>query len=352
MTGRTKWLLIALIGLLVFNMMVLVALQIARQSSEVVTGVRVVRTGTADIGGPFSLVTADGKAVTDKTYRDKWMLIYFGYTFCPDACPTALANMSIALEKLGKEAERFQPLFITVDPERDTPKVMGAFLESFDRRIVGLTGTQAQTDAVTKVYRVYYKLHKEQGQNYLVEHSAYFYIMGPDGKFVDVVEGATPGDQVADKLRTMLAEHSTTAAVAATDPGGIAVEHAWARASPKGAVTGGAYVTIVNNGSGDDRLLGVSSPAAERIQFHSETNDNGIAKMVQLQTIDVPAGGSFTFKPGGTHMMMTGLKQPLREGETVQLFLKFEKAGVVEATARIGKIAAMGDPGDQASNGN
>ncbi|KUM27951.1 hypothetical protein AU467_35180 [Mesorhizobium loti] len=143
-----------------------------------------------------------------------------------------------------------------------------------------------------------------------------------------------------------------TVAVAAADSSGITVEHAWARASPKGAVTGGAYVTIINNGSSDDRLLGVSSPAAERIQFHSETNDNGIAKMVQLQTIDVPAGGSFTFKPGGTHMMMTGLKQPLREGESVQLLLRFEKAGTVEATARIGKIAAMSDPGNQAGSAN
>lgn len=142
---------------------------------------------------------------------------------------------------------------------------------------------------------------------------------------------------------------SLTAAGASADSSGIAVEHAWARASPKGAVTGGAYVTIVNNGSSDDRLLSVSSPAAERIQFHSETNDNGVAKMVQLLTIDVPAGGSFAFKPGGTHMMMTGLKQPLREGESVQLFLTFEKAGVVEATARIGKIAAMVDPSNQAS---
>ena len=144
-----------------------------------------------------------------------------------------------------------------------------------------------------------------------------------------------------------------TAAVAvAASSNSIAIEHAWARASPKGAVTGATYVTIVNNGSSEDRLLSVSSPAAERIQFHSETNDNGIAKMVQLPTIDVPAGGSFTFKPGGTNMMMTGLKQQLREGETVELFLKFERAGVVEAMAHIGKIAAMADPGNQAGTVN
>jgi len=209
MPSRTKWLLTALIGLLVFNAAVLVALQTARQSSQVAISGQGITTGVADVGGPFSLLTADGKAVTDQSFRGKWMAVYFGYTFCPDACPTALGNMSVALEKLGKDADKIQPLFITVDPERDTRQVMAAYLESFDRRIIGLVGTPAQTSAVAKAYRVYFKLHKEQGDNYLVDHSAYFYIMGPDGKFVDVVEGATPGDQIADKLRRLIDEHST-----------------------------------------------------------------------------------------------------------------------------------------------
>jgi len=89
---------------------------------------------------------------TDQTYRGKWVAIFFGYTFCPDACPTALSNMSIAPEKLGNDAEKFQPLFITVDPDRDTSEVMSAFLDSFDRRIIGLSGTRAQIDAAAKTY--------------------------------------------------------------------------------------------------------------------------------------------------------------------------------------------------------
>ncbi len=157
------------------------------------------------IGGPFTLVATDGKTVTDQTYRGKWLFIYFGYTFCPDACPTALNNISVALEKLGAEADKIQPLFITVDPKRDTPQVMGDYLKSFDPRIVGLTGSQAQTDGVAKAYRVYVAPQENGGDDYAVDHSAYFYLMDPQGKFVNVIAGDVPGDQMADKLRKMMA---------------------------------------------------------------------------------------------------------------------------------------------------
>ena len=160
---------------------------------------------SAAIGGPFILVDTSGKSVSDQTYRGKWMLIYFGYTFCPDACPTALNNISVALEKLGSEADKIQPLFITVDPKRDTPQVMSGYLKSFDHRIVGLTGSQSQTDGAAKAYRVYVAPQKSDGDDYIVDHSAYFYLMNPQGKFLNVIAGDAPGDQMADKLRKMLA---------------------------------------------------------------------------------------------------------------------------------------------------
>ena len=209
MTRRTKWLFLVLMSLLAFNAAALTILTIARRSSAAAVSGRVVTTGIADIGGPFSSMTTDGKTVTDQTSSGKWMVIYFGYTSCPDACPTALSNMGVALEKLGKDASNIQPLFITVDPERDTRQVMSAYLESFDHRIVGLVGTGPQTDTVVKAYHVYIEPHKEQGADYLIDHSAYFYVMGPDGKFVDVIEGATPGEQIAGKLRELMDERST-----------------------------------------------------------------------------------------------------------------------------------------------
>jgi len=129
---------------------------------------------SAAIGGPFTLVDTSGNAVSDRTYRGKWMLIYFGYTFCPGACPTALSNMSVALDKLGRKADAIQPIFITVDPKRDTSQAMAGYLKSFDRRIVGLSGTPTQAEAAAKAYRVYVAPQKSDGDDYLVDHSAYF----------------------------------------------------------------------------------------------------------------------------------------------------------------------------------
>lgn len=171
-------------------------------SQSVVAG-KTVTTGTAAIGGPFTLVSTNGENVTDQSYPGKWLLIFFGYTFCPDACPTALNNISVALEKLGSDASKLQPLFITVDPQRDTREVMSEYLKSFDSRIVGLTGTQAQIDSVVKEYRVYVAQQKSEssGDDYLVSHSAYTYLMDPHGKFVNVIQGSEDGETIAAWLR-------------------------------------------------------------------------------------------------------------------------------------------------------
>ncbi|RXG91105.1 SCO family protein [Bradyrhizobium zhanjiangense] len=167
---------------------------------------KVVTSGTAAIGGPFTLVTTDGKTVSDETYRGKWLLIYFGYTFCPDACPTALTNMSAALQKLGPNASELQPLFITVDPQRDTPVVMTDYLKSFDSRIVGLTGNQAQIDGVLKAYRVYAEAQKSEVDNadYPVSHSAYLYLMDPQGRFANVIQSSEGGEEIAAWLRKQM----------------------------------------------------------------------------------------------------------------------------------------------------
>jgi protein SCO1/2 len=159
------------------------------------------QSSTVPIGGHFALQDTSGKTVTDQTYRGKWLLIYFGYTYCPDACPTALNNMSVALKKLGPDASRLQPLFITVDPKRDTAQVMADYLKSFDPRIVGLTGSQAQTDSVVKAYRVYVAPQNTGGSDYLVDHTAAFYLMDPEGRFLNVISSGASGDEIAARLR-------------------------------------------------------------------------------------------------------------------------------------------------------
>ena len=173
---------------------------------------KVATSGTAAIGGPFTLVSTNDGNVTDQTYRGKWLLIFFGYTFCPDACPTALNSISVALEKLGVDAGKLQPLFVTVDPQRDTREVLAEYLKSFDSRIIGLTGSQDQIDRVVKEYRVYVASQKSETQgddNYLVSHSAYIYLMDPQGKFVNVIQGSEAGEEIAAWLRKQMA-HATS----------------------------------------------------------------------------------------------------------------------------------------------
>ncbi|HXY98576.1 MAG TPA: SCO family protein [Stellaceae bacterium] len=155
-------------------------------------------------GGHFALSTADGRSVSDQSYRGKWLLVYFGYTYCPDACPTALTAISSALERLGPLADKFQPLFITVDPQRDTPEVLTAYIKSFDPRIIPLVGTPEQIAAAAKAYHVYYAVRNFGGGAYAIDHSSFIYIVDPNGRFARLLTGDVPGHQLADELRRLL----------------------------------------------------------------------------------------------------------------------------------------------------
>lgn len=142
--------------------------------------------GEALIGGDFTLVDGQGKPVHATDFRGRYMLVYFGFTHCPDICPTGLLTMQNALEKLGSKADRIAPIFITVDPERDTPKVMRNYVKHFGGRIIGLTGSLDQVKVATEAYKVYFsKVDDDKSAlGYMVDHSAYFYLMGPDGKYI------------------------------------------------------------------------------------------------------------------------------------------------------------------------
>jgi cytochrome oxidase Cu insertion factor (SCO1/SenC/PrrC family) len=163
----------------------------------------------AAIGGPFTLIAGDGQKLSDRDFQGKWLLTYFGYTNCPDICPTTLADISETLKLLGPLASSVQPLFITIDPERDTPDAVATFVHAFDDRIVGLTGTPAQIAAVAKEYRVYYAKNPPnpaEGTSYAMDHTAFVYVMGPDGKYLTLfspLQGQMPEDMAA-KLRDLI----------------------------------------------------------------------------------------------------------------------------------------------------
>jgi protein SCO1/2 len=164
-------------------------------------------TSTVTIGGPFTLLAPGGTTVTEKTYRGKWLLVYFGYTYCPSSCPTTLLEIATALKKLGSDAAKVQPLFITIDPQRDTLEVLQQYTESFDARIIGLTGTPQQIADVAQEYGAYYVRHGigPGDEDYVMDHSTYLYVMDPEGKFVRAFESGASGDLIAQALRQLLA---------------------------------------------------------------------------------------------------------------------------------------------------
>lgn len=158
-------------------------------------------------GGSFTLQSHEGKSVSDTDFRGRFMLIYFGYTHCPDICPTGLARLTQALEQIGPSAQNIQPLFITVDPARDTAAHLAGYRESFHPQLIMLTGSEKQIAAVTKAYRVHrrkYLWNKDAGadsNDYGVDHGSLVYLMGPDGAFRTFLPHGTPADKMAATLK-------------------------------------------------------------------------------------------------------------------------------------------------------
>ena len=161
--------------------------------------------GEALVGGPFSLIDQTGKRVSEKDFLGRYMLVFFGYTYCPDICPTELQVMTAALESMGTEADRIQPIFITIDPERDTPQVLAGYVENFGPRLVGLTGSPGEIATVAKAYRAYYAKAGASGtEDYLMDHSSTIILMGPDGRFVKYFTYTTNAAALSAALKEAL----------------------------------------------------------------------------------------------------------------------------------------------------
>jgi protein SCO1/2 len=157
------------------------------------------------VGGPFSLVDQDGKVTTDRDFKGKPFLVFFGFTHCPDVCPTALFEISEIFGKLGSDADRVRALFITVDPERDTPEKLKDYLSSFNSNVRGLTGDPAAVQATTKSYRVYSKkVPLEDGKDYTMDHTAIVYLMDKEGRFVAPFNLKRRPEEAAAELRRYL----------------------------------------------------------------------------------------------------------------------------------------------------
>ena len=196
--------LVVVTGLIVGAVTALAVFPEARARLLPAAGVKVI--GQALVGGPFTLTDHTGKRVTDQDFSGRTMLVFFGFTFCPDVCPSALQVVSAALDKLGPKADRFVPIFISVDPERDTPAQLASYVQSFHPRLVGLTGTPAEIDAAVKAYRVYVKKvpDPKSTAGYTMDHTSLIYVMGPDGAYRTHFAHTTNADAMADRLARLL----------------------------------------------------------------------------------------------------------------------------------------------------
>jgi protein SCO1/2 len=154
---------------------------------------------------PFTLVDTNGRTISDKDLRGRWLLVFFGYTSCPDICPTTLSSITTVLKQLGSFATRVQPAFITVDPARDTPEALGTYLGSFDQRIIGLTGTDEQIARVAVVFGAqYFKVPYGDPKKYAIAHSALIYVIGPEGGIVTQFSNANDADDMARTLTALI----------------------------------------------------------------------------------------------------------------------------------------------------
>lgn len=180
--------------------------QARHAATEVPVLGKVVSSGSIAVGGPFTLTDQTGRRVSSGDFRGRYMLVYFGYSMCPDVCPTTLAVIADALGKIDPKGQKIVPVFITIDPERDTPKILAPYVKAFGDQFVGLTGTPAEITAVEKAYKVYAKKvpleeSKGIGGGYGMDHSSVMYLMGPDGKIVSYYDELIPAAKLEAELR-------------------------------------------------------------------------------------------------------------------------------------------------------
>ncbi len=194
-----EWSLVALAGVAGFAAVFLciVLMATGRQTEQA--------SGALSIGGPFELVDDNGRPVSDKQLAGKPFAMYFGYTFCPEICPTTLLDLSRWIKDLGTDADKLNYAFVSVDPERDTPKLLHTYLSSFDPHIRGFTGTSEQIAKIAREYRVYYKKIPTDNGSYVMDHSTIMYLMGADGKMVSAIEYQEADASALKKLRSLVA---------------------------------------------------------------------------------------------------------------------------------------------------
>lgn len=199
----------------------------ARETAQVLSGKTFAEPGRVPIGGPFTLVDHTGRTVTEKDFDGRYLLVFFGFSNCPDVCPTTLADIASALELLGEDADAVQPLFVSLDPKRDTPERLAEYVAAFHPKIVGLTGTAEQIAMVAKEYRAFYEKvsaasyygqetggaddKSAPGDDYLISHQGNTYLMSPESEYLTHFTYGTKPKQIAETIRNAIAKFGNPA---------------------------------------------------------------------------------------------------------------------------------------------
>jgi protein SCO1/2 len=282
-----------------------------------------------DIPQPeFTLTDQHGQTFTLSDQRGKVVLLFFGFTYCPDVCPLTLSTWKHVEEMLKDDASNVRFVYITVDPERDTPEKLREHLAIFSPNFIGLTGTLEALQQAYSAFGIYREKVKisESAAGYIINHTSRMYLIDRGGRWQVSFSHDAAVEDIAHDLRELLKQPQTTPL--------IRVENVWswpAKAydeNGKKTGTGAVYLTLVNDSDSPDRLLRVHSEVAEVVEMH-ETKMVGDRMEMQPVTagLEIPAHGQFEFKPRGSHLMLIGLNRSLEPGQRFAVVLEFEKSG-------------------------
>lgn len=296
----------------------------------------VVRTPAPSVG-TLSLpdVNHGGTPLAMRAAPGGLLVVYFGYTNCPDICPGTLAGLRLARHKLGAaDAERVQVAMATVDPERDTDAVLTEYLgHFFDDAHALRTTDPAQLEAVAGAFGVKYEIAKDDQDQTEVGHTALSFAVDDQGRVVDAWPFGMDEKTIANDMRILLARSA-----ASSSSGAVRLERAWARSTAPSATNGAVYLTIVNRSDATVRITGATVPAsvaADAQVHHTSAGDSGMAGMKMVETVTVKAGTTVRFAPGGYHVMITGLAKPLTEGERFPITLTRTGGGPLTTTVTV-----------------
>ncbi len=263
------------------------------------------------------------------------LLVYFGYTNCPDLCPGTLAGLRLARHQLGAaDAERVQVAMATVDPERDTDAVLTEYLgHFFDDAHALRTTDPAQLEAVADAFGVKYEIAKDDQDQTEVGHTALSFAVDDQGRVVDAWPFGMDEKTIANDMRILLARSSGS-----SSSGVVRLERAWARSTAESATTAAVYLTIVNDSGSTVRIIGATVPASVASDAHvhrTSTGDDGMAGMKMVETVTVKPGTTVRFAPGGYHVMLMGLAKPLTRGEQFPITLSRASGSTLTATVAV-----------------